>query len=108
MNGELTFEDAKREALAYVRETLLAESKNEPALLESETVEKPWGWVFFWNTRLFTETGDLVHAVFGPDPVCVSRSDGRVTSVSGERPLQRELRRYERKSGFRPWWRLWA
>ncbi len=98
--------EAERAALNYIAGSLLP-PKNEPALVEDATVEKPWGWVFFWNTRLFTETGDLMHAVIGPAPVCVDRRDGSAASIDALRPLDRELRRYERKIGVRPWWKLW-
>jgi hypothetical protein len=103
---ELSQQEAGQRALDYVRVTLLAETKNEPALIESETIEKPWGWVFFWNTELFTETGDLEHAVMGPPPICVNRENGNVEPVESDRPLESEIRRYERRTGIRPWWKL--
>ena len=81
--------------------------KNEPALIDEKTREMPWGWVFSWNTRLYTETGDLMHAVIGPPPVCVDRRNGNADAVDALRPLERELRRYERKIGVRRWWRFW-
>lgn len=108
MSDELSWEEARRRALQFVRENFLAETKNEPALIEDQTIEMPWGWVVFWNTLLYTETGDLEHAVIGPEPICVDRRKGTVASVLSDKPLNREIRRFERRSGIRPWWKLWS
>ena len=75
--------------------------------MEPAIVEGPWGWVFFWNTGLYLETGDLEHAMVGAPPLCVDREHGSVSTVANVEPLTRELRKYERKIGVRPWWKLW-
>jgi len=84
-----------------------AEKPQGLAIQETGTLERPWGWIFFWNTRLFLETGDLEHAMMGNPPICVNRLDGAVTIIGGDGPLEAELRRYERRIGFRKWWRFW-
>ena len=110
MDGELTHDEAARRALETVREHLASSEELpqvEPAIVAGETIEKPWGWVFFWNTRLFAETGDFEHAMFGTPPVCVNKSDGKATSVEPLDSIERAIRRYERSIGARPWWRIW-
>lgn len=79
----------------------------EPAIVDDETIERPWGWVFFWNTRLFAETRDMEHALVGTDPICVNRADGSIASLANVEPIEPEIRRYERRIGVRPWWRFW-
>ena len=59
------------------------------------------------NTRLYLDTGDLEHALFGTPPLCVNRGDGSVTPIPRDRRLERQIRRYERKIGARPWWKFW-
>ena len=108
MNGELTYEEAKQLALRRVA-SLQAEGTPpvEPAIVDTETIETPWGWILYWNTRLYLDTGDLEHAQFGTPPLCVNRGDGSVTPITREARLARQIRRYERKIGARPWWKFW-
>jgi hypothetical protein len=57
----------------------------EYVLLDDETVETDVGWVFFWTSRRFVETGDLSDAVAGNGPLLVDRRDGSLHQLwSGE------------------------
>jgi len=108
MNGELTYEDARQLALQHLFCSLPEQApKLQPTIVETATIERPGGWVFFWNTRLYLETGDLAHAVVGPEPVYVKRRDGGVSSMVSMEPIAREILRHERRIGVRPWWKLW-
>jgi hypothetical protein len=106
----IAHEEAASIALEAIR-AMLAEDEDtpvfEPAIVPAETIERPWGWVFFWNTRLYAETGDLEHAMRGTAPVCVNRADGKATPVEPLHPIERAIRRYERRIGASPWWRFW-
>ena len=102
------YDEAKQRALEQL--SILRDPEGpplEPAIFDERTVELPWGWVFYWNTRLYLETGDFEHAVFGNPPLVVNRRDGSVTTICAEESLKRELRRYERRTGIRPWWKFW-
>lgn len=105
----ISYEEAKQRVLTHAKEMLAEENRPrvEPAIVEGRTIEKPWGWVFFWNTGLYLETGDLEHAIVGTPPLCVERQQGQVSPVANVEPLTGELKRYERKIGARPWWKLW-
>ena len=111
MDSGISQEEAIERALDTVRSDLATAEdipQIEPAIVPDKTIEKPWGWVFFWNTRLYAETGDLEHAmVGGTAPVCVNRTDGAACSVEPLYPIERAIRRYERRIGARPWWRFW-
>lgn len=48
----------------------------ELCLLERETLEMDFGWVFFYTSKLFWETGDFQHAVAGNAPLIVDRTVG--------------------------------
>jgi hypothetical protein len=41
-------------------------------------IEYDFGWVFCWNTKRFTESGDFRHGLVGNAPLIVDRNDGRV------------------------------
>jgi hypothetical protein len=107
--AELSYEEAKELVLDRARELLAEENRPriDPAIIEGRTIEKDWGWVFYWNTALYLETGDLEHALVGSPPLCVDRKKGSVGTVANVEPLTREIKRYERKIGARPWWKVW-
>lgn len=106
---DISYEEAKLLVLERAREVLVEKKRPrlEPGIIEERTIEMPWGWIFFWNTRLYLETGDLEHALIGMPPLCVDRRQGSVSPVANVEPLTREIKRFERKIGARPWWKVW-
>jgi Immunity protein 35 len=87
----ISFEDAKRIALARVREGCV--------LVESATIEKPFGWCFQEQTRAFLETGDTGKALFGGGNFIVDREDGHVFRIGTALPKEHWIANYER--GFK-------
>lgn len=58
------------------------------------TLAKPYGWVFFYQSRPAVETGDAGRRLSGNYPFLVDRLNGRVIPVG---PFYREdLAKYER------------
>lgn len=41
------------------------------SIIESWTIEKPYGWIFFYNSRRYVETGELLYSLVGQGPVVV-------------------------------------
>jgi hypothetical protein len=66
-------------------------------LLEDETVEKDWGWVFRYGTPEFAQTRDPRALVPGTGPFVVERADGAVTFLSTSVPPARAIAEYERR-----------
>ena len=72
-----TLDDAKRMVLEYLK-------RKEPGagcelvLLESMTTERDFGWVFFYDTKRHTETGDFRDSLAGNAPIVVTRVDGEI------------------------------
>lgn len=55
---------------------------DEYIILEKETIEKDWGWVFFYTSKKWHETNDFRYAVAGNAPYIVLREYGN-TLVTG-------------------------
>jgi len=66
------------------------------AINESATLEKPFGWVFFYNTYRFLETGEYVHQLAGNGPVIVNRNSGEITRGRSNQALDAFIKEYER------------
>jgi hypothetical protein len=60
-------------AMANVKiEAYEKQSRHNLAIIESSTIFVGHGWVFFYNTREFIETMDIVHALGGNCPIYIT------------------------------------
>jgi hypothetical protein len=89
---------AKSEALELVSQKLeTMTTPDEPfVIVDSHTFEKPYGWVFFYNTKKFVETGLLQHTLAGNGPVIVNKYDGTIRFF-GSSPSTDWIAEYERE-----------
>ena len=71
----------------------------EFVLLEDQTVEKDWGWVFRYGTRKYAETRDPRAVIPGTGPLVVDRADGATTFLSTSVPPDRAIAEYEKRRG---------
>ncbi len=61
----------------------------ELCLLEEETLETDFGWVFFYDSKRFLETREFQHAIAGNAPVIVDRTVGSLHITGTARPIER-------------------
>ena len=64
----LTPAEARRRAMEFLA-TLLAERPNELKVIDDLTIAKDYGWVFFYNSARYPETGDVRFALAGNGPL---------------------------------------
>jgi hypothetical protein len=65
-------------------------------ILEGQTIEKPWGWVFFYTSRKWHETGDIRYALAGNAPIIVERLTERLLATGTARATEHYMENYER------------
>jgi hypothetical protein len=85
-----------REAIAKLK------PGTEFLILEDKIQEKDWGWVFFYGTRQFVETGDRRFVIAGTGPFVVERADAALTFLSTSVPPPRAIAEYERRRAEAP------
>src|SRR5215472_7912682 len=66
------------------------------ALKFDATIVKPYGWVFFYNTRRFLETGEFLARLGGNAPILIEKATGTVYVTGTAHPLDYYLADYER------------
>ena len=66
----------------------------ELEVLFDQTQEFDVGWVFYYQSARYVETGDVVDSLVGNAPLFVSRPDGRTFFVSYNRPLAESVAAY--------------
>ena len=69
---------------------------DELIILDAATIEKPWGWVFFYTSRLWHETRDIRYAIAGNAPYIVYRHDGSIHPTRASCRLERCIFAHEK------------
>jgi Immunity protein 35 len=68
---------------------------DELVVVDSATIERPWGWVFFFTSRRWLESGELRYALAGNSPVLVERASGKLISLGTARSAESYIAAYE-------------
>jgi hypothetical protein len=70
-------------------------SSDSWVIYDQRTIERPFGWVFFYGSRLYAETGDITYAVAGNAPLIVNRHTGEVITTGAAQPVEHYIAEYE-------------
>ena len=57
-------------------------------IIDDETIEKDWGWVFFDTSKLWWQTTDFRYAIAGNAPAIVERGSGRLVATGTARSIE--------------------
>jgi len=83
----LSLADARKIAEAYLK-SIEPEVGLELVLLDEATMEQSFGWLFFYNSRSFVETGNFSDCLAGNAPLIVSRADGAIHVTGTAFPIE--------------------
>jgi hypothetical protein len=84
-----------QKALSVIRAYVAAATDGVAVVLEDETIDRPYGWVFFYQSREYVETGDARKVLFGNAPLIFNRASGEVRVTGTALPIEDHLRQYE-------------
>src|SRR5688572_26125898 len=76
----IDFTEARSLIVAQIATWPAPSPDDEWVILDAHTIERDWGWVFFYGPRRYQDTGDFRFAVAGNAPFFVRRADGEVYS----------------------------
>ena len=65
------------------------------AVLENETIEKEWGWIFFYQSKAYLESGDFRDMLGGNAPIIVNRSTGILSETGTAFDIEHYIIEYE-------------
>lgn len=94
----ISFEDAKEIAARYVS-AFEPGAGMELMLIDGATLERDLGWVFFYNSRSFLETGNFRDALVGNAPIIVDRRDAKLYVTGTANPIEDYIRDFEQERG---------
>lgn len=66
-------------------------------MLDDQTIERVFGWVFRYNSRQYLESGDFMDMVPGVGPLVVFRHDGSAEFLTTSKPADRSLDEIEER-----------
>lgn len=88
----------KNQAADLIRQRLReyeAAGSSPLVLLEDRTLTRPFGWVFFYQSRAFVESGNVRDMVAGNTPIIVDRDTGELHLTGTSHPVSHYIREYE-------------
>ncbi len=62
---------------------------------QEHTIERPFGWVFFWSSDMYAKTGDASYAAGGNAPYIVNRHTGAVVETGTGLTTEVYIQRYD-------------
>ncbi|MGK4003473.1 YrhB domain-containing protein [Sorangium sp. So ce1036] len=95
----VTYSEAKDKVLSILKSRSVG-GEGGVVILDEKTIEKPYGWVIFYNSRRYVETGELIHSLIGGGPVVVLSETGEVFELGSARPGAVEVEVFERERGL--------
>ncbi|MGB7468804.1 MAG: YrhB domain-containing protein, partial [Candidatus Acidiferrum sp.] len=96
MNGQPAGPINKGQALEIARKTIATlKPGTELVILEEKTVEKDFGWVFFFTTKKYLQTHNPSDLLPGNSPLVVERADGSTHFLSTSVPPKKAIEEYE-------------
>ena len=91
----MTHEDARKKVEIYLQ--ILSEGENYAlAIIEDATIEKDFGWVFFYNSKKYLETKNFSDVIVGNAPILVSKKDGELYETGTAYPIEHYIANFEK------------
>lgn len=68
-----------------------------PVILDDKTIERDFGWVFFYESREYLDTGQFGFRMLGNAPIIIDRRDGSLHVTGTAQPVEHYIAAYERR-----------
>lgn len=94
-----SLDEAERLVLQRINEKY-GQGPDALVLLREHTIEKPYGWILFFNTRVYVETGNELESLGGNGPIVFERNGGHIHQLGSARDPEQEIADFERAKGL--------
>jgi len=72
---------------------------DELVIDEGHTIEREYGWIFFYDSKRFLATNAFRFMLAGNGPVVVKKTDGSIHELGTALPFEEALAQFEEKEG---------
>lgn len=91
----LNQQEARERVLKYLNKSY-HNSNDEIVILDKHTVERAYGWIFFYQSKKFIQTENISYMLIGNGPIVIEKIDGKTHCLgSGYYKLEDEIRDFE-------------
>jgi hypothetical protein len=87
--------DTARQAVLKHLKAKYPIADDDLVILDDRTRATDYGWVFFFNSRRFIETRNVLYALGGNGPVVFERDTAAIIELPSHSPPDEALRQYE-------------
>jgi hypothetical protein len=91
----ISITQAKQIALSHLSSLSRELEPDSVVIIDSATMERAFGWVFFYQSREHVESGNAIHCLAGNAPLIIDRLTGNVVSTGTAHPIEHYLAEYE-------------
>ena len=98
----LTLQQAKTIAEDKLKSMPIIGDTGRLTIVDSATIEKTYAWIFFYNSKRYIETDDMMYALGGNAPLFISRFNGHVSTFSTGLSVDDMIDKYEERE------KVWA
>lgn len=75
-------------------------SDDSYVIVDEMTLEKCYGWVFWFNSKKYIETGNFIYSLGGNGPLVVLKDAGRIYQLSSAISSDLAIMEFEKNMGF--------
>lgn len=88
---KLKFNEAKIMAQDWLRN----HSREKFELLENDIITKPYGWIFFYQSKKYLQSGNFSDMLVGNAPILIDRFSGNIEILGTAYTAEQYLKVYE-------------
>lgn len=88
---------AKQKVEDFLKTPMMNSGSGEFVVLDESTIEKPWGWIFFFQSKRYLETGNVSDKLAGNAPIFVNRNSGEPWPSGTAKKLEQYISEYEKR-----------
>jgi hypothetical protein len=94
----IAFDEAQKLVKAEL-DKMEATGNLSPLKISSSRTEE-FGWIFFYNTEVFLEEGDLSSQLAGNSPLIVDKNTGILHVTGTAEPIESYINKYKKIMGY--------
>lgn len=79
----------------YLDKIVLSDNEDKLVVIEDSIIEKPYGWVFIYNSKKFIDTGNIFLSLSGNGPVIVEKDTGQIHQLGSSLSIENAIKDYE-------------
>ena len=68
----------------------------EAQIIDEATITKPYGWVFFYESKIYLETGDVGEFLVGNAPILIDRVNAELITFGTSYLTEHYIQEYEK------------